>query len=87
MSGDYIRSDNLKAPLLKLSLGMLMAWGVTTLYRVNVDNVALEKAVQGMSEYEVCQFAANNYDEKMVKDMGCMDGRFILESPMTASGR
>ncbi len=76
----------MKGRLLKLSLGMLMAWGVTTLYKVNLDNVALEKSIQGMSEYEVCQFAANHYDEKMVKDMGCMDGHFIIEQPITVSG-
>ena len=65
-------------------MGMLMAWVVTTLYKANLDRVALEEAIQGMSEYEVCQFAANHYDEKMVKDMGCMDGHFIIEPPITS---
>ncbi len=34
----------------------------------------LEQEVQGMSEYEVCQYATKNFEMAMVKDMGCLDG-------------
>ncbi len=74
--------------ILKASMGMLMAWGtvwgVTALYLANLDDVdlGLEQAIQGMNEYEVCQYAVKNYDEKMVEKMGCMDGSLIIEDQM-----
>ncbi len=41
--------------------------------------IKLEQDVKGMTEYEVCQYAATHYDEEMVKNMGCLDDSHVPE--------
>jgi hypothetical protein len=48
-------------------MGMLVAWAVTTLYRVNLDHVALEQDLQGVREYGVFQYRIKSADENPQK--------------------
>jgi hypothetical protein len=55
----------LKGKLLRLLMGMLVAWAVTTLYRVNLEHVALEQDLQGVREYGVFQHRIKSADENL----------------------
>jgi hypothetical protein len=46
-------------------MGMLVAWAVTTLYRVNLDHVALEQDLQGVREYGVFKHRIKSADENL----------------------
>jgi hypothetical protein len=55
----------LKGKLLKLLMGILVAWAVTTLYRVNLDHVVLEQRLQGVREYSIFQYRVKSSDENL----------------------
>ncbi len=44
------RNNQLKGHLLKFSMGMLVAWGVTELYRANLDEIGLDQRPYSVSD-------------------------------------
>jgi len=52
---------------------LLVIYGAYKFYQVHSKQLTLEKRIQGMNEYQVCQLAFENFGLKMAKDMGCLD--------------
>jgi len=57
----------------------LPAYAASTLYQAQLEQEAFNQCIQGMSEYELCQLAADEFSMTMVEDMGCLAGNYVLE--------
>ena len=66
-------------PIIGVPLFIFAAYGASTFYQAQVEQEAFSQRVQGMGEYELCQLAANEFSIKMVEDMGCLTGNYVLE--------
>jgi|GEM_PF-2892876 len=55
------------------SLSLLLIYGAYNFYLEHSKQLILEKRIQGMDEYQVCQLAFEEFGLKMAKDMGCLD--------------
>jgi len=67
---------SIKSRLINLviaSLSLLLIYGAYNFYLVHSKQLILEKSIQGMDEYQVCQLAFEEFGVKMAKDMGCLD--------------
>ncbi len=65
--------------IISLPLVLLAAYGASTLYKAQLEQEAFTQRIQGMGEYELCQLAENEFSIKMVEDMGCLSGNYVLQ--------
>ena len=64
--------------VISLSLVMLAAYVASTYYQAQLEQEEFSQRIQGMGEYELCQLSANEFGMKMVEDMGCLAGNYVL---------
>ncbi len=59
--------------LILLCASSVIALGVTGIafYQDHLQEADLNQRVQGLTEYELCQLAYDEFGMKMVEDMGC----------------
>jgi len=65
--------------IISFSLVLLAGYGASTFYQAHLEQEVFNQRTQGIGEYELCQLAANEFSIKMVEDMGCLDGKYVLE--------
>jgi len=65
--------------IISLPLVLLAAYGGSTFYQAQLEQEAFTHRIQGMGEYELCQLAENEFSIKMVEDMGCLTGNYVLQ--------
>ncbi len=64
---------------ISLPLVLLAGYGASTFYQAQQAQEEFKQRIQGMGEYELCQLADTEFSIKMVEDMGCLDGKYVLE--------
>ncbi len=68
-----MKSTSIPVRVILITLFSFGLYASFEFYRVCMANEELKQDIQGMDEYEVCQYAANEFDMEMVKKMGCLD--------------
>jgi len=74
---------SIKSRLINLviaSLSLLLIYGAYNFYQAHLKQLILEKRIQGMDEYQVCQLAFEEFGLEMSKYMGCLDNIEMLKN-------
>jgi len=59
--------------VIALPLVLFCAYGGFEAYQVHSKNSEFDVRIQGMSQYEVCQVAYEEFGIDMAKEVGCLD--------------
>ncbi|MEY8205397.1 MAG: hypothetical protein RPR40_10015 [Bermanella sp.] len=59
--------------VIALPLVIFGAYSGYLFYQSHLENIAFDERIQGMSEYEVCQVAFEEFSLDTVKEIGCLD--------------
>ena len=65
--------------IIGVPLVLFAAYAGSSFYQAQLEQEEFTHRIQGMGEYELCQLAANEFSIKMVGDMGCLTGNYVLE--------
>ena len=59
--------------VIALPLVIFGAYGGFEVYQVHSKNIEFDARIQGMTQYEVCQVAYEEFGIEAVKEIGCLD--------------
>ncbi len=54
---------------------MAISFGGYFFYELESNEATLKADIEGLDEYELCQYAYEKHGMNMIKDMGCTDNR------------